>query len=213
MEYRGDRKTCLRQTGFRLNGGVRHIKGRSSITMRRSCASFGTQAPCSSGTGAATAAGLVGFSVGTETLGSIVSPAATNGVVGLRPTYGRVSRYGVMPLSWTMDKAGPICRTVEDCALVFDAILGADPLDASAVDAPFKFSAHSSVKGKKAGVLRDEFNSPNDPEVARIFSAALKSLESLGAILEDVQLDEHRALHHEYRSGLCLRTALEDWQN
>jgi len=145
----------------------------------------------SAGPGAATAAGLVGFSVGTETLGSIVSPAATNGVVGLRPTYGRVSRYGVMPLSWTMDKAGPICRTVEDCALVFESILGADPLDASAVDAPFKFSAQSSVKGKKAGVLRNEFNSANDPEVARIFSAALKSLESLGATLEDVQLDDY----------------------
>src|SRR5437867_4682665 len=95
----------------------------------------------SAGPGSATAAGAVGFSVGTETLGSIISPAATNGVVGLRPTFGRVSRYGAMTLGWTMDKIGPICRTVEDCAIVFNAISGADRLDPTALDAPFHFSA------------------------------------------------------------------------
>src|SRR5436190_5041378 len=93
----------------------------------------------SAGPAAATAAGLVGFSIGSETLGSIIFPAATNGAVGLRPTYGRVSRYGLMALSWTMDKVGPICRSVEDCALVFESILGPDPLDSSSVAAPFKF--------------------------------------------------------------------------
>ena len=76
----------------------------------------------SAGPGSATAAGLVGFAIGTETLGSIISPSTTNGVVGLRPTYGRVSRYGAMALSWTMDKIGPMCRSVEDCAAVFAAI-------------------------------------------------------------------------------------------
>ena len=80
----------------------------------------------SAGPASATAAGLVGFSIGTETLGSIISPSSRNGVVGLRPTYGRVSRYGAMGLSWTMDKIGPICRGVEDCAAALDAIYGPD---------------------------------------------------------------------------------------
>ena len=75
----------------------------------------------SAGPGSATAAGLVAFGIGTETRGSIISPSSANGVIGLRPTYGRVSRYGAMALSWTMDKIGPMCRSVEDCALVFNA--------------------------------------------------------------------------------------------
>ena len=94
----------------------------------------------SAGPGAATAAGLVGFALGTETLGSIISPSSTCGVVGLRPTYGRVSRYGAMALSWTMDKIGPMCRSVEDCALVFNAIYGTDGRDESVVDAPFTWN-------------------------------------------------------------------------
>jgi len=152
----------------------------------------------SAGPGAATAAGLVGFGVGTETLGSILSPAATNGVVGLRPTYGRVSRFGAMTLSWTMDKVGPICRTVEDVALVFDEISGSDPRDASSVDGPAagalsdgRKSPATVLKGKRIGLLRDEFSSITDPGIAAVFQAALKSLESSGAILEDVQLDDY----------------------
>ena len=78
----------------------------------------------SAGPASATAAGLVGFSIGTETLGSIISPSSRCGVVGLRPTYGRVSRYGAMGLSWTMDKIGPICRGVEDCAAALNAMYG-----------------------------------------------------------------------------------------
>jgi len=143
----------------------------------------------SAGPGSATAAGAVGFSLGTETLGSIISPAAANGVVGLRPTYGRVSRFGAMTLSWTMDKIGPMCRTVEDCALVLDAISGADPLDPAAVDAPFRFSAHSPIKGKKIGVLRNEFESPSD-EVRKIFADALKVLEGHGLVLEEIYLED-----------------------
>ena len=144
----------------------------------------------SAGPGSATAAGAVGFGVGTETLGSIISPAATNGVVGLRPTFGRVSRYGAMTLSWTMDKIGPLCRTVEDCALVFDAIRGADQLDPAAVDAPFRFSAHSPINGKKIGVLRNEFETPSDAEVRKIFADALKGLAGLGLILEEIDLED-----------------------
>ena len=83
----------------------------------------------SAGSASATAAGLVAFAIGTETWGSIVSPSTVCGTTGLRPTYGRVSRTGAMALSWSMDKIGPICRTVEDCALVFNAIYGPDGLD------------------------------------------------------------------------------------
>ena len=93
----------------------------------------------SAGPGAATAAGLVGFSIGTETMGSIVSPATRNGVSGLRPTFGRVSRYGAMALSWSMDKIGPMCRSVEDCALVFSAIYGPDGRDMSVTPQPFQW--------------------------------------------------------------------------
>src|SRR5204863_5746198 len=91
----------------------------------------------SSGPGAATAAGLVGFSIGSETSGSIVTPSAYCGVSGLRPTYGRVSRHGAMALSWTLDKLGPMCRTADDCGLVLAAIAGADPLDPTTVAQAF----------------------------------------------------------------------------
>src|SRR5438477_4818663 len=95
----------------------------------------------SAGPASATSAGLVGFSIGTETLGSIVSPSSTCGVTGLRPTYGRVSRYGAMGLSWTMDKVGPICRGVEDCATALDAIYGPDSKYVTVADAPFNWNA------------------------------------------------------------------------
>ena len=93
----------------------------------------------SAGPAAAVSAGLAAFAIGTETLGSIVSPSFRTGVTGLRPTFGRVSRAGGMAVSWSMDKAGPICRVVEDCGMVLDAIRGADGLDRSAVDAPFNY--------------------------------------------------------------------------
>jgi Asp-tRNA(Asn)/Glu-tRNA(Gln) amidotransferase A subunit family amidase len=170
-----------------LASGARWFRGTTRCAWDLTRSSSGSSA----GPGSATAAGLVGFSVATETLGSILSPSGVNGIVGLRPTYGRVSRHGVMNLSWTMDKVGAMCRTVEDCALVFDVIQGADPLDPSSLDAPFRFSAQASVKGKKIGVLRDEFNSASDPQVYAIFRAALAQLESLGIILEEVQLDDY----------------------
>ena len=114
----------------------------------------------SAGPGAATAAGLVGFSIGTETRGSIISPSAANGVVGLRPTYGRVSRYGAMALSWTMDKLGPMCRSVEDCALVFNAIYGPDGRDDTVVDAPFTWSPDLPLSKLKIGYIKSEFEVP-----------------------------------------------------
>jgi Asp-tRNA(Asn)/Glu-tRNA(Gln) amidotransferase A subunit family amidase len=111
----------------------------------------------SAGPGSATAAGLVGFSIGTETRGSIISPSAVNGVVGLRPTYGRISRYGAMALSWTMDKIGPMCRSVEDCALVFNAIYGPDGRDDTVVDAPFTWNPDVPLSKLRIGYINTEF--------------------------------------------------------
>ena len=109
----------------------------------------------SAGSGSATAAGLVGFSIGTETLGSIVSPSTRNGITGLRPTYGRVSRNGVMSLSWSMDKVGPMCRSAIGCAIVFEAIYGKDPLDPTSVDASYFFNIKSKPEKYKIGYLKD----------------------------------------------------------
>ena len=114
----------------------------------------------SAGPGSATAAGLVGFGIGTETRGSIISPSAVNGVVGLRPTYGRVSRHGAMALSWTMDKIGPMCRSVEDCVLVFNAIYGPDGHDDTVVDAPFVWNPAAPLSRLRIGYVKAEFEPP-----------------------------------------------------
>lgn len=111
----------------------------------------------SAGPGSATAAGLVGFAIGTETRGSIISPSSVNGVTGLRPTYGRVSRFGAMALSWTMDKVGPMCRSVEDCALVFNAIYGPDGRDDTVVDAPFAWNPDVPLSKLRIGYIKAEF--------------------------------------------------------
>ena len=110
----------------------------------------------SAGSGSATSAGLVGFSLGTETLGSITSPSTRNGVSGLRPTYGRVSRDGVMSLSWSMDKVGPICRSAEDCAIVFETIRGKDPLDVTTQFAGFAYESNIDITKLKIGYLDKE---------------------------------------------------------
>jgi Asp-tRNA(Asn)/Glu-tRNA(Gln) amidotransferase A subunit family amidase len=111
----------------------------------------------SAGPGSATAAGCVGFSLGTETRGSIISPAIRNGVVGLRPTYGRVSRYGAMALANTMDKVGPLCRYVEDCVLVLNAIYGPDKRDASVADAAFHWNPDAPLSQFRVAYVRTQF--------------------------------------------------------
>lgn len=113
----------------------------------------------SAGPGSATAAAAVAFAIGTETQGSIVSPARRNGLSALRPTFGRVSRYGGMVLSWSMDKAGPMCRTIEDCALVFNEIHGASENDPASITAPFHFDPNADVSQYTIGY--DE-NAPED---------------------------------------------------
>jgi Asp-tRNA(Asn)/Glu-tRNA(Gln) amidotransferase A subunit family amidase len=111
----------------------------------------------SAGSASAVAAGLLPFAIGTETYGSIVSPCTRCGVTGLRPTFGRVSRQGAMALSWSMDKIGPIARSAEDCALVLDAIHGADGLDASAVSRPFAWPPERDPKSLRVGFVPELF--------------------------------------------------------
>ena len=148
----------------------------------------------SAGPGAATSAGLVGFSIGSETVGSIVSPSHTCGVAGLRPTYGRVSRYGAMALSWTMDKLGPMCREVEDCAAVFQAILGSDGKDHSVVDTPFHWQPDVDVSTLRIGYLASDFQKEaagDDPE--GVYATALDQMRDLGADLQPVTLPSYPA--------------------
>lgn len=118
----------------------------------------------SAGPASAVAAGLVGFAIGSETLGSISSPSTRCGVTGLRPTFGRVPRTGAMALSWSMDKLGPMCRSAEDCALVLDAIRGPDGRDPSCVDAPFRWDARRPLSELRVGYVKAAFDLPaTDP--------------------------------------------------
>ncbi|WP_161889928.1 amidase [Pontibacter russatus] len=111
----------------------------------------------SAGSAAAVAAGLLPYAIGTETLGSIVSPSTACGTTGLRPTFGRVSRHGAMALSWSMDKIGPIARSAEDCAIVFNAIYGPDGKDQSVYDAPFNYNPNIDAKKLRVGYLKNDF--------------------------------------------------------
>jgi Asp-tRNA(Asn)/Glu-tRNA(Gln) amidotransferase A subunit family amidase len=122
----------------------------------------------SAGPASATSAGLVGFAIGTETWGSIVSPSARCGVTGLRPTYGRISRYGVMALSWSMDKIGPMCRSAEDCALVLNELRGSDGLDQSAVEAPFQWPPARPAGDVRVGFVPDLFEDPDEPDTREL---------------------------------------------
>lgn len=116
----------------------------------------------SAGSASATVAGLVPFAIGTETWGSITSPSGTCGATGLRPTFGSISRTGAMTLSWSLDKAGPICRNAEDAAIVFSAIHGTDGKDQSAVNMPFNYQPTNSLKGKKIAYAKNYFDKLTD---------------------------------------------------
>jgi Asp-tRNA(Asn)/Glu-tRNA(Gln) amidotransferase A subunit family amidase len=144
-----------------------------------------TSSGSSAGSASATAAGCVGFSLGTETLGSIISPSTTCGVTGLRPTYGRVSRYGAMGLSWTMDKIGPICRGVEDCALVLNALTGPDGRDATVLDAPLDWEPARPLAALRIGYVKAEFERQNG-ERKKIYEDALEACRKAGMKLEPV---------------------------
>jgi Asp-tRNA(Asn)/Glu-tRNA(Gln) amidotransferase A subunit family amidase len=144
----------------------------------------------SAGAAAATVAGLVGFSVGSETLGSIVSPSTRCGATGLRPTFGRVSRWGAMALSWSMDKLGPLCRTAEDCALVLDAIHGADGKDPTARDWPFDWDAELPLSSLRIGYYRSAFEATEDHPTKPFDDAALEVVRRLAGPLVPVELPE-----------------------
>jgi Asp-tRNA(Asn)/Glu-tRNA(Gln) amidotransferase A subunit family amidase len=142
----------------------------------------------SAGSAAAVSAGLVPFALGTETLGSIVSPATRVGVTGLRPSYGRVSRHGVMALSWSMDKPGPLCRNAADCALVFDVIRGRDPADPVTVDQPFPYDAASGPATMRIGYVASAFE--GDRRGVELDRAVLDVLRGLGAELIPIELPD-----------------------
>lgn len=146
----------------------------------------------SAGPGSATAAGLVVFGIGTETRGSIISPSSANGVTGLRPTYGRISRHGAMALSWTMDKIGPMCRSVEDCALVFNAIYGPDGKDESVVDAPFAWSPLEPLSKLRIGYVNAEFNPEPQASAASDRGAAAAAARGTTASADGARQREER---------------------
>jgi aspartyl-tRNA(Asn)/glutamyl-tRNA(Gln) amidotransferase subunit A len=145
----------------------------------------------SSGSGAALAAGLVTGATGSDTGGSIRGPAAFCGLVGLKPTYGRVSRAGVITLSWTLDHTGPMARTVEDCAYLFQALTGHDPADPASSRLPvddYLAGLGGDIRGLRIGVPRAYFFEGIDPEVEHAFEAALETLRGLGAEVRDVEI-------------------------
>jgi Asp-tRNA(Asn)/Glu-tRNA(Gln) amidotransferase A subunit family amidase len=193
----------------------------------------------SAGPASATAAGLVGFSIGSETLGSISSPSTRCGTTGLRPTFGRVPRTGAMALSWTMDKLGPICRSVEDCALVLDAIYGPDGQDNSVIPADFYWNANMSPKQLRVGYVKAAFDTPltdpTDPKrtlhgTKKFDDAALDVFKRLGinllpVDLPDVPYDPMRLilnaeaaaafdeLTRSDRDALLVQQGKSDWPN
>ncbi|MDR9418189.1 MAG: amidase [Gracilimonas sp.] len=143
----------------------------------------------SAGSAAGTSAGLFPFAIGTETLGSIVSPSTRNGTTGLRPTYGRVSRTGAMALSWSMDKIGPITRSIEDAALVFNAMYGPDGVDQTIIDLPFNYNAELDLSTVKIGYLKSAFeqnywNKKRD-------SLVLETYRDLGVELIPIELPDY----------------------
>jgi aspartyl-tRNA(Asn)/glutamyl-tRNA(Gln) amidotransferase subunit A len=171
----------------------------------------------SSGSGAATAAFLCATSIGEDTGGSIRNPANNSGVVGIRPTWGLVSRYGMLGACWSMDIGGPLSRTVEDCALTLEAIAGYDPLDPTTANRPvpdYSAGLGESIRGLRVGVIREAVGADFlHPQVRSAIAQALTDLEHLGATLTDVSLPllpsaaavtrailavESASLHHDW---------------
>jgi aspartyl-tRNA(Asn)/glutamyl-tRNA(Gln) amidotransferase subunit A len=168
----------------------------------------------SSGSAAALAARMCHGALGSQTSGSICRPAAFCGIVGLKPTFGRVSRYGVHPLAWTLDHPGPMARTVRDVAILFDALAGADPNDPTSVSAPAPPRAAAAladarasdavVRGLRVGVPDRYFSDGLDPEAAAAYQDALRALGDLGCRVENIRLpelfdaamDAHELIHH-----------------
>ena len=144
----------------------------------------------SAGPASATAAGLVGFAIGSETSGSILSPSGRCGVTGLRPTFGRVSRYGVMALSWTQDRLGPLCRYAEDCAVVMSVIARPDDRDLSVSEIPFNWNAHLDIRSLRVGYLKDAFEETREATAKKNEEMALAQIQDLGVKLIPVTVPD-----------------------
>jgi aspartyl-tRNA(Asn)/glutamyl-tRNA(Gln) amidotransferase subunit A len=143
----------------------------------------------SGGSGSAVAAGQCPLAMGSDTGGSIRIPGALCGIVGFKPTYGRLSRYGVVPLAWSQDHAGPMARTVEDCALTMNALAGYDPKDATSLNVSlpnFVSGLNRGVEGLRIGVIKEFFDGPIDPEVKEVVTTAIGRLRKLGARVSEI---------------------------
>jgi Asp-tRNA(Asn)/Glu-tRNA(Gln) amidotransferase A subunit family amidase len=173
--------------GALAQGGL-WFKGMTKTQWNIEASSSGSSA----GSASATAAGLVGFSLGTETLGSIVSPSQACGTVGLRPTYGRISRYGAMGLSWTMDKIGPICRGVEDCAIVLHACYGPDGHDRTVATDPFHWEPRKPLSAMKVGILQKDFDRATG-DMKKVYDRAIADLQKAGVKMTPVDFPEDGA--------------------
>lgn len=174
---------CAKLAMVELAGGFGYRQANASFTgpglnpWDQTCWSGGS----SSGSATAVGAGLIPFAIGTETLGSIMTPAGYCGVSGLRPTYGRVSRHGAMALSWTFDKIGPLCHTAQDCATVLAAIAGPDPADRTSIPDPWKFELSSKPSQFRFATLASDLDRV-DPKVRDNYEASLEILRSIGTI-------------------------------
>jgi aspartyl-tRNA(Asn)/glutamyl-tRNA(Gln) amidotransferase subunit A len=176
-----------------LAGGLGYHRGNASLQgpMRNAWDEKRWAGGSSSGSGACVAAGIVPYALGTETWGSILCPAAFNGVTGLRPTYGRVSRAGAMALSWTFDKVGPLARRASDCRVVLDAIAGSDPADPTSSSRKLEWrDVERGAKGLRAAVIRQDYEANGESEAGRAFEGALRDLEGAGLELKDAKLPE-----------------------
>lgn len=160
----------------------------------------------SAGSAAATTAGLVPFAIGSETLGSIVSPAKRCGATGLRPTFGRVSRAGCMPLAWSFDKLGPLCRSIEDCALVFAAISGTDGRDPSIVDRPFSWPPTKDIASLKVGYTGEDAGQRPELDTLRELGVTLTKIElptdlPLGALTMMLDVESASMFYDTWKDG------------
>ena len=153
----------------------------------------------SSGSSVAVATGMCSAALGSQTGGSTCRPAAYNGIVGLKPTYGRVSKYGVVPLSWSLDTVGILVRSVEDAAIMLQALSGHDPLDAASSTEPvpdFRSQMAQQTRPPRIGLIRDFFFQRSTPEVQGHTARAAQKLADAGAVVEEVQLPESFATAH-----------------
>ena len=186
---------CAKLAMVELAGGFGYRQANASFTgpglnaWDKTCWSGGS----SSGPGSAVGAGLIPFAIGSETWGSIMTPAGYNGISGLRPTYGRVSRHGAMALSWTMDKIGPMCRSADDCGLVLNAIAGPDSLDETSLPTPWSYlEATKTLDGeprKFRFATLDIDVAKLAPEVRANYEASLQVLRKFGTI-EPIKLPD-----------------------